>query len=281
MNTYAIAVLVIFYLQLKHGLPTVTELPLVFYNKTKFSSENKLGDFVKEFFEFYGKTFESKSHIISINVGKWQQKVQEDQKHFTPEQKRFVIKPSNSRSIDIKASHLTGYHCMASIFGSVLLKVIYINNSSLSIRRMRDGIAVCPNNWQNCIMWVQDIVSPHINITAEISNQEIDSFVRMCRIFSEYVPTLYDDNEYLDGLSMLDPLQDANLLNLIENGISNSKSPEVLEQRRRAELEIVSTLTKYIREFDSSFTVYPFGSTRYGIRRANANFNLLIITSKF
>lgn len=146
---------------------------------------------------------------------------------------------------------------------------------------MRDGIAVCPKNWQNCIMWVQDIVSPHINITAEISNQEIDSFVRMCRIFSEYVPTFYDDNEYLDGLSMLDPLQDANLLNLIENGISNSKSPEVLEQRRRAELEIVSTLTKYIREFDSSFTVYPFGSTRYGIRRANANFNLLIITSKF
>lgn len=90
MNTYIIAVLVIFYLQLKHGLPTVTELQLMLENKTKFTSNNKLGDFVKEFFEFYGKTFEYKSHIISLNVGKWQQKVQEDQKHFTPEQKKFV-----------------------------------------------------------------------------------------------------------------------------------------------------------------------------------------------
>lgn len=146
---------------------------------------------------------------------------------------------------------------------------------------MRDGIAACPNNWQSCVMWVQDIVLPHINITAEISKEEIDSFVRMCRIFSEYVPTFYDDNECLDGSSMLDPLQDANLLNLIEKGISTSKSPEVLEERQRAEFEIVSTLAKCVREFDSSLTIYPFGSTRYGIRRANANFNLLIITSKF
>lgn len=146
---------------------------------------------------------------------------------------------------------------------------------------MRDGIAVCPKNWQDCVMWIQDIVLPHINITAEISKQEVDSFVRMCRIFSEFVPTFYDDNEFSDGLPMLDSIHDANLLNLIEKGISNSKSPELLEERHRAELEIVSTITKYIREFDTSLTLCPFGSNRYGIRRANANFNVLIITSEF
>lgn len=146
---------------------------------------------------------------------------------------------------------------------------------------MRDGIAACPKNWQDCVMWVQDIVLPHINITAEMSKQEVDSFVCMCRLFSEYTPTFYDDNELLDGQPMLDSIQDANLLNLIEKGISNSKSPEILEERRYAESEIVSILIKYIREIDTSLTLCPFGSTRYGIRRANANFNLLIITSKF
>lgn len=90
MNTYTIVVLVIFYLQLKHGLPTVMDLPLLIANQTKLSSGNKLGELVKEFFEFFGKAFEPKSHLISINVGRWQHKVQEDQKHFTPAQKRFV-----------------------------------------------------------------------------------------------------------------------------------------------------------------------------------------------
>lgn len=136
-------------------------------------------------------------------------------------------------------------------------------------------------------MCVQDIVWPHINITAEASEEEVDSFVRMCQIFAAYEPTIYDYDEYLDsttsivGSSMLDPLQDANLLDLIEKAISNSKSPEVWEARQQAELEIVSILTKYIQDFDPSLRLYPFGSTVYGIRRANANFNLLVRTSKF
>lgn len=91
MNSYIITVLVIFYLQLNHELPTVTELPLVIANGTKFSPKNSFDEFVKEFFEFYGKTFESKMHLISVNVGKWQQKEQGEQNEFTTAQKRFVI----------------------------------------------------------------------------------------------------------------------------------------------------------------------------------------------
>lgn len=76
MNSYIIAVFVIFYLQLNHGLPTVTELDSTIATKIRFSSKNKLNEFVREFFEFYGKKFAPKSHLISINVGKWQQKTQ-------------------------------------------------------------------------------------------------------------------------------------------------------------------------------------------------------------
>lgn len=91
MNSYIIAVLVIFYLQLNHKLPTVTELPKVIANGVKFSPKRCFGEFVKEFFEFYGKTFESESHLISVNIGKWQQKELGEQKHFISEQKRFVL----------------------------------------------------------------------------------------------------------------------------------------------------------------------------------------------
>lgn len=150
---------------------------------------------------------------------------------------------------------------------------------------MRDGIKACPNNWQNCIIWVQDIVSPHINITAEISKPEVDKFVRMCQLFSEHAPAFYDDHN--DGLTSIEemPIQDrlpvSELLRFIEERISLSQSTEFLQPRQHAEREILSELTKFVQEFDPSLTVQPFGSTIYGIRHVGANFNLLIITSKF
>lgn len=90
MNSYIIAVLVIFYLQLNHELPTAIELTSVIAKGKKFSPKISFGQFVKEFFDFYGKTFESKTHLISVNVGRWQQKKQGEQKHFTVAQKRLV-----------------------------------------------------------------------------------------------------------------------------------------------------------------------------------------------
>lgn len=134
-------------------------------------------------------------------------------------------------------------------------------------------------------MWVQDTVSPHVNITAEIAKTEVDNFVRMCQVFSEYVPSFYEDSEFLENatsmenLSPLDTVQDANLLRLIEEGISNSQSPEVLRARQRDEHEILSILKTFIQSFDPSLELHPFGSVMYGIRRGDANFNLLVITS--
>lgn len=91
MNSYIIAVLVIFYLQLNHKLPTVTDLASTIAQGMKVSAKNSFGQLVKGFFSFYGKIFDAKSHLISANVGKWQQKRQGGQKHFTAAQKRFLL----------------------------------------------------------------------------------------------------------------------------------------------------------------------------------------------
>lgn len=81
----------IFYLQMNHNLPKVKDLPSVITNKPKFSIKSDLNQLVIGFFEFYGKSFNCNTHIISIHVGKWQQKFQEKQKHLTAEQKRLAL----------------------------------------------------------------------------------------------------------------------------------------------------------------------------------------------
>lgn len=45
----------------------------------------------------------------------------------------------------------------------------------------------CPENWQNCTMYVQDLVRPEINITAEISKEEAENFQHMCQIFEHKI----------------------------------------------------------------------------------------------
>lgn len=99
MNSYIIAVLVIFYLQVNHDVPTVTELRSTVEKGIKFSAKQSFGTFLKEFFEFYGKTYETKMHLISVFIGKWQQKQLGEQKHFTAEQKRFVFSNRNHKTM--------------------------------------------------------------------------------------------------------------------------------------------------------------------------------------
>lgn len=76
MNSYVIAVLVIFYLQVNHELPTVTELGSAIESGMKISIKQSLEEFSKGFFDFYGHKFEITTHMISLHVSKGQQKVQ-------------------------------------------------------------------------------------------------------------------------------------------------------------------------------------------------------------
>lgn len=91
MNSYIIAVLVIFYLQLNHDVPIVAELSSAIANGSKYLPRKSFDEFVKEFFKFYGQTFEPKMHVISVHVGKLQQREQAEQKLFTSARKRFGL----------------------------------------------------------------------------------------------------------------------------------------------------------------------------------------------
>lgn len=145
----------------------------------------------------------------------------------------------------------------------------------------------CPENWENCTMFVQDIVSLGTNITAEITKKEVDNFVRMCQIFAKHV-LKFEDECMKSHVKPINPVgdralsvdQSTNVLELVEKIITNSHVPAVLAVRQRAELEIISTLTKYIREFRPSLKLYPFGSAQYGIKFAYANLNVLIVDGK-
>lgn len=137
-------------------------------------------------------------------------------------------------------------------------------------------------------MCVEDLVSSSVNVTAELSKHEVANFVRMCQVFSKQSSTCYDECSTASTLGTVcktessseNARHEADVLCLIEKEISNSRMPIVLEQRKRDELEITSLLATYIRNFDPSLKLYPFGSTEYGVRIAYANLNLCVSTSE-
>lgn len=97
-NTYVIAVLVIFFLQMNYGLPASSGILVTSEEKTtadkintKSSAEQTkdLNKMLADFFHFYGGRYEINNHLISTWIGRWQeQRLTGQQKHFTPEQKR-------------------------------------------------------------------------------------------------------------------------------------------------------------------------------------------------
>lgn len=93
-NTYIISVLVIFFLQIEQKCPKVKDVSssqTKCINSIPSINKGKLKRAVIRFFHLYGKNYDIKSHLISINVGRWQELQHKiTQKIFTPEQKRFV-----------------------------------------------------------------------------------------------------------------------------------------------------------------------------------------------
>lgn len=150
--------------------------------------------------------------------------------------------------------------------------IIYLFLCSMNL-----DIIACLSNWENCAMWVQDAISLSTNIAAEITENEVDNFIRMCKVFAEHSECATSAGL---GPSGRNAIQVANLMEFIENEISDLSMASRREVRNRFELEIVSTLEKYICDFDTSLKFYPFGSSQYGDRITNSNFNLLITTSK-
>lgn len=83
-------------------------------------------------------------------------------------------------------------------------------NISLSFR-LREGIELNASSWENCAMYVQDL-KLGTNATAEISKQEANNFIQMCR--ESAAPTMHDQaiDEYL--LKLLQARADSSKLSL-------------------------------------------------------------------
>lgn len=92
-NTYIISVLVIFYLQMNHNFPKikdVTSSKSKIINAVPNFNKGLLREAVGGFFKFYADNYEIKNHLISVNIGRWQQRHlnSRELKSPSPEQKR-------------------------------------------------------------------------------------------------------------------------------------------------------------------------------------------------
>lgn len=92
-NTYIISVLVIFYLQLNQMFPKLPNVPSSHIKSMDRAPQNVDKEYLKRsvngFFEFYGKNYELKNQLISVNIGRWQDPRLENKRTIlTPEKKR-------------------------------------------------------------------------------------------------------------------------------------------------------------------------------------------------
>lgn len=59
--------------------------------KSMLDEHKDFGVILYDFFHFYGIRYEINNHLISARIGRWQeQRLTQQQKYFSPEQKRFV-----------------------------------------------------------------------------------------------------------------------------------------------------------------------------------------------
>lgn len=83
-NTYIISVLVIFFLQMDYNFPTIEETVV----RAKVSNFKTA---LKGFFNFYGNHYQIRDHVISTQIGQWQQRhIQLEQKPFGTAEQQFV-----------------------------------------------------------------------------------------------------------------------------------------------------------------------------------------------
>lgn len=128
-------------------------------------------------------------------------------------------------------------------------------------------------------MFVQDIVSSGVNITAEVSEKEAQNFKMMCQQFCMYL-SAYNSQRSL----IVNP--NKNIFDVIKRDVMNLNQPWQFELPYRAyEAEIILTLTKFVQYFNPYLKIIPFGSTTYlfeslRIKGKKTNLNLWITPSK-
>lgn len=93
-NTYIISVLVVFYLQLNQNFPklaSVLAAQVTSIDKVPPADGHLLKQSIRQLFEFYGNSYKIEDHVISLHIGKWDNRTFDpNQQEITLEQKRFV-----------------------------------------------------------------------------------------------------------------------------------------------------------------------------------------------
>lgn len=184
------------------------------------------------------------------------------------------------------------------------IKNVYFNAFILPAFRLRDGMSLHYRNWGNCTMFVEDLNATGKNITAEIPKEHAIHFKEMCKLFASINSN--EQNRAID--EYVSKIQSANTTNGSTHRIvdevpaecssQNSNSnrnpriieketlvarplPSSIENRQKFEYEIFTIVVQFIHDLDPAMKLFPFGSTQYGIKYSNANFNLLVTTGEF
>lgn len=172
-----------------------------------------------------------------------------------------------------------------------------------------DSINSSAFNWKHCTMFVQDIKSLGVNITAEISRAEADNFKEMCTIFASDSLYEYFLDECISNLPQLQPPKSVSGSNLSLNSSTSNKSNaskssagknnkksasvssdeldkltidelladinEIIEEDPFPlliiQLDITNILTKHIKNFNADFTIVPFGARVCGLSHLEDN----------
>lgn len=96
-NTYMICVLVIFFMQVNYDAPIAQDVHSIRSNSTAISNADAsfrkdltvFDKILADFFWFYGQRYQIWNHVISLSIGRWQERrIQDQQKFFLPNQKR-------------------------------------------------------------------------------------------------------------------------------------------------------------------------------------------------
>lgn len=169
--------------------PKMTNVPTTetkFINHVPHVDKAKFKRAVVQFFKFYSTQYQMKNHIISVNIGRWKNRILESkQTNNTSEEKKFVT-----------------LHCYIESYTRIAHALHYKNTHFPFFPvRLKAGIELNPHKWKNCMMCVQDVITPEINIAAEISEEEANHFKHMCKIFAS--ESLHDQtiNEYFAKIS--------------------------------------------------------------------------------
>lgn len=96
-NAYIVSVLVIFFMQVNYEVPVAQDVHTIRSNAATMSKATaslqkdlaNLDKMLADFFWFYGQRYQIWNHVISLKIGRWQERrIQDQQKHFLPNQKR-------------------------------------------------------------------------------------------------------------------------------------------------------------------------------------------------